>query len=205
MSRKLLLASLLAVMLLACSRRRPRWEIPDGSTAPTGSSAAGPNAPAEQGPPGVQMRMQVLTAAPAQLGFSAPPPVWNVVMDMGLANGNTASLVAFADGNASLYTNGAFGIIGGYAHLPVRAAAQSLCALAPTYLDTATVTREFPYPSPGRIRFYLRTPTEVRTVEEDESVLKSGKHPLSTLFHAGQAVLTALRNSAQQRNVDAGF
>jgi hypothetical protein len=113
-------------------------------------------------------------------------------MDMGVS-GTVATVTALSDGNASLYTTGTFGIIGGFAHARVRAAALELCAVAEKHLDGAQPTNDFSYAGQGRIRFYLLTPEGVRTLEADENALVAGSHPHSELFAKANAVLSELR------------
>jgi hypothetical protein len=119
-------------------------------------------------------------------------------MDMGLSSpGDVATVTALADGNASLYTTGAFGIIGGFAHSSVHAAAIQACGTAAKVVATATSANTFSYPDPGHIRFYLLTPGGMRMAEATENELVSGKHPLGELFSGMNNVLTELRAVAK--------
>ena len=145
-----------------------------------------------ESPPMAEMRQRLLSATPAEYGFTDADAVWAVAMDMGMP-GAAATVVALADGNASLYTTGTFGVIGGYAHEQVRAAAVALCELAASCVEATVPTAETGYPDAGRIRFYLKTARELRMAEGDESVLGEGNHPLSPLFFAAHDVITGLR------------
>lgn len=102
-------------------------------------------------------------------------------------------MTALADGNASLYTTGTFGIIGGFAHTRVHAAAVKACATAEEVVATATSVNAFAYPEPGHVRFHLLTPGGVRMIEATQDQLVSGKHPLAELFAGMNNVLTELR------------
>ena len=65
-----------------------------------------------------QLRSQALVTPPAQLGIAPSedfPIVYGAVMDWPVGE-ETATVVAFCDGNVSLYTTSTFGVIGGVGH-----------------------------------------------------------------------------------------
>ena len=142
--------------------------------------------------PMIELRRRILLGTPADYGVAGPAGVWAVAMDMGMKPA-TATVVALIDGNASLYTTGTFGVMGGVGHAQVRAAAMALCVLANSFVDATVPTGDTGYPGPGRIRFYLKTPDSLRMVEEDQAALGAGDHRLSPLFLAAHDVLSTLR------------
>jgi hypothetical protein len=147
---------------------------------------------------GVELRLQLLQGSAAKFGIEQPGKVWGVATDMGMAEpGSVATVTALADGSASLYTTGSFGILGGQGHENVRAAAQQLCRVAERCVDQTTPVSAFPYPGPNRVCFYLLTPEGVRSAEADGEAVVSGAHPLSALFIASNDVLTELRKVAE--------
>lgn len=150
------------------------------------------SAEASDAPPGVALRQRFLTGSAGDLGITNPGTVWGVAMDMSMSP-EVATVTALADGNASLYTTGTFGIIGGFAHDRVREAAMQLCRSAEAQLSLTTATTDFSYPEENQIRFYLLTNKGARSVDADEETLGSGTHPLSELFFAAHNVISELR------------
>ncbi|MDB6018416.1 MAG: hypothetical protein JWR19_2905 [Pedosphaera sp.] len=160
------------------------------------------NPPSQKNPAeiGRALRSMMLTAPPKNLGIQPTksfPRVYGVLMDWPLQNG-TATIVSLCDGNASLYTTSTFGIIGGVAHESVRAAAIQFVATAERHFDAAVPTKEYPYPQPGHVRFYLTCFDGVRMIEAEEASLKTGKDKYSELWKVGQQVIAELHSITQK-------
>lgn len=148
-----------------------------------------------------ELRIRTLTTAPGDLGIhpsKAFPRVYGVLMDWAM-DGITVSIVSLADGNASLYTTTTFGVIGGIEHAAVRAAAVQFVRTAEGHYDAATPVKEYPYPKPGHVRFYLIAFDGVRMIETAEEVFKSDQAVFSGLGLGGQRVMTELRLIAQPK------
>jgi len=146
-----------------------------------------------------EMRLKALSTPPSAWGQKPTPEfphVCGVIMDWPIESG-TVSVVSFSSGDASIYTTGTFGIIGGVGHDTVRRAAKSFVTLSEKYFDQATATKDFPYPQVGRIRYYLICYDGVRVIEADLGSVESGKDKYADLFIAGQRVVTALRMTTQ--------
>lgn len=144
---------------------------------------------------GRHLRQSFLTTTAAEAGVSANakfPRVFGVAMDWPIGD-DFATVVSVSDGTASLYTTSTFGIIGGGEHASVRKAALRFVALANTHSERAKPTATYPYPTPGKVRFYFLTYDGVRTVETEFAPIHAGSSEFYTLFDAGQAVLTELR------------
>jgi hypothetical protein len=147
------------------------------------------------------LRQQFLATPAASYGFAPSreyPRVFGVAMDWPLGE-HIATVVSALDGSASLYTTSTFGVIGGAGHEPVRAAARRFVTMAEGHHDEASPTSTYPYPGPGKVRFYLRTFADVRMIESDASAVYSASGRYSTLFRGGQAVLTELRKVTEQQ------
>jgi hypothetical protein len=156
-------------------------------------------APAEAGrlsPAYTQNRTQVLTVHADSLAWEGRRPrVWGAIMEMETPSGGMATLVVFADGTTSLYSSAGGGIVGVGQQRGVRGLSDAFLRQAGRAnggLEDATGA-EYPHPESGRVRFYLRTSTGVRTAEAGEAELRAGRHPLSALFTAGHAVLDEIR------------
>ncbi len=141
-----------------------------------------------------EFRSQVFSLNPEKIGTpnTDKNSVFCVVMDNGYSIG-WATLVAFADGNASLYLSNGGGVIGGAAHETVRNAAIAMTKAANRYVDQTTITESTPLPTFGNVTFYLLTTNAVRTATAKEDDLGEQRHALSPLFNAGQEVITQLR------------
>ncbi|HST58946.1 MAG TPA: hypothetical protein VLK84_09665 [Longimicrobium sp.] len=146
-----------------------------------------------------QMRQEALTTPPEELQFEGRRPrVWGSVMELGLPTGRVATLVVFADGTTSLYSSAGGGIVGSGSQRTVRRASDEFLEEAAEANRGMADAAESPLPSPGRVRFYLRTNAGLRTAEAGEDELKAGGHALSELYTAGQAVLAQVRPLSSQ-------
>jgi hypothetical protein len=121
--------------------------------------------------------------------------VWTVLMETGHPQA-VASLVAVADGTTSMYFSNGGGILGAGQQATVRQASERFIALVDLHVDSLAVAEAHPLPAVGRVRFYARTFDGLRTAEAGEQELGEHRHPLSHLFHAGHAVITAVREAS---------
>ena len=141
------------------------------------------------------LREQALSLRRSEVGIPAPSPAtapWGVVMDMGQANA-TVTVVAFGDGNASIYFSSGGGRIGGGQRDEIGRAALAAVAVAARFPSEMRATTEYPAPAPGETRFYLRTDGGVLGAGAPTADLGNGRHPLAPLFHAMQEVITQYR------------
>jgi hypothetical protein len=159
------------------------------------------NEPPKKSPPEVmrELRLKMLTTPPAELGQKTSPEyprVHGVLMDWPIERG-TVSVISLSSGDASIYTTGTFGVIGGVGHETVRDAARNFVKVAEKHYDKAPPTKDYSYPNDGRIRFYLTCHDGVRSIDADLATLKNGTDKCSDLFVAGQRVITELRLTTQ--------
>jgi hypothetical protein len=117
---------------------------------------------------------------------------FGVLMETGYDSG-VATVVAFGDGSASIYLSTGGGYIGGASQQALRTAAQTLVTAANQFQPQATLTTTFPLPQPGETRFYLLSDAGVFTGATAEQELGEQRHPWSSLFYAGQAIVTQYR------------
>lgn len=145
------------------------------------------------------LREMALTAPPSGLGIPVVPGrPWGVMMDSTRPNG-TVSIVAFADGNASLYLSTGGGVLGGGAHAKVREAALQVVDQASTALPKLRPAGSHPFPAEGQTCFYVRVDSNLLFACAASEELQGGKHELSPLFTAGQEVGTQLRAITRRR------
>ncbi len=142
----------------------------------------------------VALRSQILQLKAEQLGLSTDQDVVAVLMETGYPEA-VATLVAVADGSASLYFSFGHGggIIGSGTTPEVNAAARKLVANSVEFKDFANPTAEYPLPLPLHTRFYIVSQDEVRTVEAPAEVLGCNRHPMSPLFHIAHELITQIR------------
>jgi hypothetical protein len=137
-----------------------------------------------------------VTAAELELAPTvARPLVWGAIMELGYTTG-IATLMTLAEGTTSLYFSNGGGVIGAGTHAAVRDAAERFLDLVESYLAALPPVDATPTPRIGRVRFYARTFEETRGVEVGEDELSRHLHPLSPVFLAGHAVITAIRESS---------
>ena len=177
---------------------------PESQATPAAPAAGAKPADAETSPQARAMkglRDRLLTSSAAEVGLSGPDAeakVWGVLMEVALSDG-VATLVSVRDGTASLYTSTGGGILGGYS---ARNEAKRFVAEAEKHLASMKITKSFPYPDAGRMKFYVLTRDGVYSAETDEKEIVSGRHALFPLFVAGNEVLTALRTASQRAKPD---
>jgi hypothetical protein len=116
-----------------------------------------------------------------------------VVMDWPIGDDRIATVLAASSGDASLYTTGSFGIIGGIGHENVRKAAVALTDDALRYLALATPTTDYSYPDKGQIKFFFVLPSGVKSITFSPTDVEQLGSPARDLFAHAQEVLTELR------------
>jgi len=124
---------------------------------------------------------------------------YGIVMDMDI-DGRTATFVAFATGEASVYLSTGGGTIGaGQASQDVSVAAKEFVAAAKPYVPAMAKVSEHPLPGVGEITFYVLTPGGVHTATRLERALGEGNEALSPLFYAGHRLMTQIRRLDEQQ------
>jgi hypothetical protein len=169
------------------------------SASPSLDNARFVERPAHEGT-GRELRQTFLATTAAQVGASPTsefPYVYGVAMDWPVGE-LTATVISASDGTASLYTTSSFGIIGGGYHAEVSKAALRLVSLANRCVGDASPTSDYPYPAPGKVRFYFLTYDGVRTIETGLEPIKAGSSPFRALYLAGHDVVTELRLVVQK-------
>jgi hypothetical protein len=142
-----------------------------------------------------ELRIRALTNKPSDFGITPTdeyPVVYGALLDWPIGD-NTATVVSFCTGDASLYTTSTFGVIGGIGHESVKKAAYEFVTEAGKFYDDSKPITEFPYPSADRIRFYLMTFKGVRVIDSsiEDATTPTGRYV--SLFSKAQDVLTELR------------
>jgi hypothetical protein len=96
-----------------------------------------------------------------------------------------------------MYLSSGGGVIGAGEHVAVRAEAQRFRTVAADSRSLLGPTTEFPSPKEGEVRFHVRIGDDGFTGAASEAVLRGGRHPLSTLYAAGQDLLTEIRLASE--------
>ena len=138
-----------------------------------------------------ELRLSALTKKATEYGIRPSldnDTVYCVVVDWPVDD-QIVSVVSLCDGNASLYTTSTFGIIGGFAHERVRAAAIRLVEAGNALRRNATPTTDYSYPKPNKIRFYMVTYGGVRVIDADRASVEGGSDKTSELFARAQTSL----------------
>ena len=140
------------------------------------------------------LRNQALQLKPEPIGQNVADEsaVYAVLIETGYPEA-VATLIAVADGTASLYFSNGGGIIGGGEHESVRKVSGEFMTLAQQFVSHSTLTETFPLPRKNNVRSYLVTRGGVYTFEALEDDLGYGRHPCSALFHKGHELITAIR------------
>lgn len=145
--------------------------------------------------PYLGLRNQVLESSRTALGIPQPSSAtepWGVLMETGYEKASV-TVVALADGNASIYLSSGGGFIGGQRYESVRKAAIAMVHEAARHVQAMQPTKSFPLPENGHTVFYVLTDSGVFTGSGSEQALGERRHELAPLFHAGQDVITQYR------------
>jgi hypothetical protein len=148
-----------------------------------------------------ELRLKWLTTPTSQLGRTSTPEYPHVdamIMDWPIEEA-TVSLMASSVGDASIYTTGSFGVIGGIEHESVRHLAQNFVKLGEKYYSEAISTTDYSYPQSGRVRFYLICYDEVRMIEVNAASLEDRRSKYSDLFVQAHRVISELRRIVEHQ------
>lgn len=147
------------------------------------------------------LRAQVLETDPAEVGLAPTttlPRVWGALLETGYGK-EVATVVSLSDGTTSLYTTTGFMIIGGGGHEQVVTATKQFLAAVEGELGQFTPESADSLPADGQTVLRALTFDGRRLVEAPEVDFGYDRHPLSPVFHAGQAVITELRLLTEAR------
>ena len=122
------------------------------------------------------------------------PRVWGAILELGYPIG-IATLMTLAEGTTSLYFSNGGGVIGAGEYATVREAAETFLDVVETHLGEFLPVDATPTPRIGRVRIYVRTFEGTLGVDVEENELGDILHPLSPVFQAGHAVITAIREA----------
>jgi hypothetical protein len=128
-----------------------------------------------------------------QLPASAKPTQpWGAIMEWG-TGGGAMTLVAFADGSASIYLSSGGGMIGGQGQKNVNEAARNMVAVAAKVQPQMAATSTFPLPKQGEVVLYVLTDAGLFSGSGTQVEFSSHRHALSELGDAAQNVITQYR------------
>lgn len=142
----------------------------------------------------VELRNRVFNSSPNDFkveNVTEAFPLWGVIIEHGLQNG-TATLVCFANGEASLYLSSGAGLAGTSANAVVRAGASNLVALAAQQAPTASPSESWPTPAIGEVAFWFLSTNQVLGTRVADRDLQDENHPLSKLYRSANALLTQM-------------
>lgn len=144
--------------------------------------------------PYLGLRKQVLSLKPQDLNLDLPLDkeiVFGVVLEFGTADGS-ATIISLSTGDASMYTSGGGGIIGGASHQNVNKAALAFVSSAQNYFAKMG-PENIDIPKPNHIKFHVLTNKRHYSFEGPESEITSEKSEWADLFYKGNDVITQLR------------
>jgi hypothetical protein len=147
------------------------------------------------------LRNRIFKLDPKEVGIlqtRETPNVWGILMETGYPEA-IVTLASLADGTTSLYFSSGGGMIGGGKHAVLARSAKAFVAAAEKYFQQMALTKFFPSPAVGRVRFYVLTFSGVLTLDGDENELGDGRHALSPLFYSGQDVIAQFRAVQEQK------
>jgi hypothetical protein len=144
----------------------------------------------------VDLRARLISSSPADFKLkptSELPRVWAALMEIGVPKG-AASIVAVADGSASMYTSVGGGLIGAGEHPSSREAAMRFLRTVESLLELMPVASDLALPQPGEYALVALTHDGTRwRVAAAEKNVQDETHPLFAAFDAGQDLITAMR------------
>ncbi|HRI15916.1 MAG TPA: hypothetical protein PLX89_23200 [Verrucomicrobiota bacterium] len=146
-----------------------------------------------------ELRSRVLKLRPADIGEKDESKILAVVMDTGFPEA-AFTLIATADGSASLYFSNGGGIIGAGAQPKGAAAAKALLSDAAKFVGKMTSTKETPVVMPGTTTFYVVTGKGIVTVSAKDDDFGENRHAVSPLFHKAHELISAIREIDEKRS-----
>jgi hypothetical protein len=117
---------------------------------------------------------------------------FGALMDLNIS-GAHASVVAFCNGEASIYLSSGGGFIGGGQHASVASAAEAFVAASLAMLPRMKAVTKYPLPSAGMTNFYALTSEAVLFAEDWDEEFTSRKSPFLALYSAAQNLIRAYR------------
>jgi hypothetical protein len=194
------LAALLTVVLTPLAGPAARAQIQTQTPAPPAKAAAQPAAQAQ--PPAypdkyLALREVAFSTKPEDVEIQAKPgveQVYGVIVEFH-ASGGTATVVAFASGDASIYRSNGGGKIGGRREPVVADAARALVALAQIQLTDLPKVVQYPPPAPDHVTVYLLTTAGLRGVEKEQIDIVAADDRLNPLYAGAQQIVSAFANA----------
>lgn len=139
------------------------------------------------------MRYQALNFTAAKLGLKLKDDneVYGVVMDWGLGDDGTCTLVCYLTGDASIYySNGGGQIGGGHSHEAIKKAAISYVRYAQQLLPLTTIAQPAAVDTGNYVRFYLLTTKGLHTAKARMEEIDNRSWKLAALFDEANKVIT---------------
>ena len=168
----------------------------------TGAAASAADQPKPAPKPPAEMmrelRMQWLTRKPTPESPAQKEEIAAVLMDWPIEE-TTVTILASSVGDASVYTTGTFGIIGGIGHENAREAALAFIECAKKHVSLASLTTDISYPDYQHVRFFFVMDSGVRSVSFPAHDVQNKDTEAYDLYVHGQAVLTEMRQITQQQ------
>lgn len=123
-----------------------------------------------------------------------------VLMDWFVGNG-TATVVAVADGAASVYLSSGGGFTGGSeSNTALRETALQAVQIAGRQRSLFRPIDDAVLPVAGEVLFYLTTSAGIHVAKADEDKLNVGTHQLTALGNAMQKIIMEYRTSRSKRS-----
>jgi hypothetical protein len=148
------------------------------------------------------LRQQVFDLPKQDYNFGATDRL-AVLMETGLEDA-CYTLVAVADGSASLYFSNGGGVIGSGGHQEGAEAAKALLDFSRKYDGQLKKISDTPLPKPGMTRFYIIKMDEILSGEFKENDLGKGKSPVSPLFYKAHELITVIRLIERKKGGEPG-
>jgi hypothetical protein len=147
------------------------------------------------------LRTMILTTDPAKVGLAATselPNVWGVVVDWGM-DPNVATVVALADGTASMYTSTGGGVIGAGGRPAVDAANRRLLGVAEAQLARFEPIDAPADPDPTTFVYWILTWSGLRTAAHSPAGPPKDDAALVAVGEAFQEFVAQLRLASDRR------
>lgn len=148
-----------------------------------------------------EIRAKAMATKPGELNIKTKSgtEAYGVFMEIGFPNG-VATLVAWKNGEASIYFSNGGGVFGGGQYKVVRKQAKKFVSTANGYVKQMKHAIKTPGPKAQKIIFYLLTRKGILSAGEiDEVKLSTGNHVLAPLFEEGNNLITELRVLSEKK------
>lgn len=196
----LLMILLPAILLFACNNKHDK-PVKAKTTVSVSDTIPFPK---DSGNAFRELRQLALDMTPEKMQFNISKDkieVYGVIMDWSVEE-DMFTIACFISGDASFYSSGGGGFIGGIAIPDIKIAAKDLVKTAQDYIDEAIQANGTSFPPRHYMRFYLLTNKGRYTMEDRFDNVDRGKSFLNDIAGKADKLLEYISRELEKQDTD---